>query len=113
MARLSPAIRDLNDRFRKGDPAIPGRVMVTQGVQALIVGNENDTDVLAAVRAFDAFDADNDPHGEHEFGAFEFGGERLFWKIDYFAPDLLHGSEDPAEVAQTVRVLTIMLASEY
>ena len=62
---------------------------------------------------FDTFDADNDPHHEHDFGAFDFLGERLFWKIDYCAPDLLHGSEDPADTGQTVRILTIMLASEY
>jgi Protein of unknown function (DUF3768) len=57
------------------------------------------------------------PYGEHDFGAFTFDHEgeslRIFWKIDYYAPDLLHGSEDPADPAQTIRVLTIMLAEEY
>ena len=113
MARSSQTIRDLNDRFRKGDPTIPGRVMVTQGVQALITGHEGEDGVLAEVRRFDTFNADNDPHGEHDFGGFEFLGKRLFWKLDYYAPDMLHGSEDPADTAQTVRVLTIMLAEEY
>lgn len=112
MARSSQTIRDLNDRFRSGDATIPGRIMVTHGVQALIAEHESE-EVVAAVRGFDTFDADNDPHGEHDFGAFDFLGERLFWKIDYYAPDLLHGSEDPADAARTVRILTIMLASEY
>jgi hypothetical protein len=31
---------------------------------------------------------DNDPHGEHDFGAFEHEGQRIFWKIDYYAPDM-------------------------
>lgn len=115
MARSSQTIRDLNDRFRKGDPAVPGRILVTQGVQALIVdqGSEDGDDVLAEVRRFDTFDADNDPHGEHDFGSFEYLGKRLFWKLDYYAPDMLHGSEDPADIAKTVRILTIMLAEEY
>jgi Protein of unknown function (DUF3768) len=38
---------------------------------------------------------------------------KIFWKIDYFAPDMESGSADPADPKQTVRVLTIMLASEY
>ncbi|MEM5471932.1 DUF3768 domain-containing protein [Hoeflea sp. AS60] len=115
MARSSHTIRDLNDRFRRGDTTIPGQVMVTRGVQALVAGPEDeDTNrVLAAVRQFDTFNADNDPHGEHDFGAFEFLGEKLFWKLDYYAPDMQHGSEDPADIAQTIRILTIMLAEEY
>ena len=60
-----------------------------------------------------SFLKDNDPHGEHDFGALEYLGQNLFWKIDYYAPDMLHGSEDPSDIAKTVRVLTIMLASEY
>ena len=39
--------------------------------------------------------------------------ERIFWKIDYYDPSLDFGSEIPSDPAQTVRVLTIMLASEY
>jgi len=48
-----------------------------------------------------------------DFGAFEHEGQRIFWKIDYYAPDMEHGSENPADPKQTVRVLTIMLPSEY
>lgn len=115
MVRSSQAISDLNDRFRKGDPTVPGQILITQGVQALIVdkGSEDGGDVLGEVRRFDTFNADNDPHGEHDFGSFEYLGKRLFWKIDYYATDMLHGSEDPADTAKTVRVLTIMLAEEY
>jgi hypothetical protein len=56
---------------------------------------------------------DNDPQGERDFGAFEHNGDRIFWKIDYYAHDMEHGSEDASDPRQTVRVLTIMLASEY
>jgi Protein of unknown function (DUF3768) len=39
-------------------------------------------------------------------------GQKILFKIDD-APCLRHGSEDPSEPKQTVRMLTIMLASEY
>ena len=69
--------------------------------------------LLQKVRSFDAFGEDNDPHGEHDFGAFDLCGERLFWKIDYYDKDLSFGSPEPADPAVTRRVLTIMLASDY
>ena len=59
------------------------------------------------------FNADDDPYGERDFGAFEHEGEKLFWKIDYYDSDLTYGSEDPNDVEKTHRVLTIMLASDY
>ncbi len=65
------------------------------------------------IAGFDAFDADYDPWREHDFGAFDFEGQKLFWKIDAYAPDMEHGSEDPTDLVKTVRVLTIMLAEEY
>jgi hypothetical protein len=35
------------------------------------------------------------------------------WKIDYFDLKLELGSDDPADPAATVRVLTVLLPSEY
>jgi hypothetical protein len=100
-------IRELNDRFRcqlRG-----GQVMLTCG----IAGRPDSPQILARVVSFAKFDADNDPHGEHDFGAFELGPDTIFWKIDYYNRDLTVGSEDPADEAITTRVLTIMLAEEY
>jgi hypothetical protein len=59
------------------------------------------------------FTNDNDPYGEHDFGAFDVDGARLFWKIDYYDRSLSGGSPDPTDPAVTCRVLTIMLAWEY
>ena len=69
--------------------------------------------LLLAVRRFDRFDAENDAHGEHDFGAGEVGGQRFYWKIDTYDRALRGGSPDPADPAVTTRVLTIMRADEY
>jgi hypothetical protein len=103
-------IAALNDKFRKGLPA-GGRVYLTSGVNAK--GPEFVSKALAKVIAFDDFSEDNDPHGERDFGSFELDGEKLFWKIDYYDLKAAFGSEDPADPKKTLRVLTVMLASEY
>jgi len=66
-------IQELNDRFRKGDATIPGTVIVTTGVQALLAEAEKSFEALASVvQGFDDFCKDNDPYGEHDFGKFNF-----------------------------------------
>jgi hypothetical protein len=102
-------IRELNDQFRRTLQG--GKVFITAGVDAL--GPQRVLAILRRVAEFDAFTPDNDPHGEHDFGNFEEGGELVFFKIDYYDQHLEHGSEDPADQNRTCRVLTIMLASEY
>jgi Protein of unknown function (DUF3768) len=105
----SAVIRTLNDAFRTSLRG--GTVMLTAGIVAL--GAETQARILDAVRAFDAFTADNDPWGEHDFGSFDIDGERIFFKIDYYDLARVRHSEDPADPSKTERVLTIMLASEY
>jgi hypothetical protein len=114
---MSPAdfaaqgVRDLNDAFRRSG-GLGGRVLFTAGVSDRGVAFSHLA--LGLVRLFDKFDADNDPHGEHDFGAVELHGRKLFWKIDYYAKDDMDfGSPDPADPTVTTRVLTIMLADEY
>jgi Protein of unknown function (DUF3768) len=58
---------------------------------------------LIQVQRFTSFNADNDPHGEHDFGSFEVAGEKFFWKIDYYDSDMTSGSEDPADPEKTRR----------
>jgi hypothetical protein len=69
--------------------------------------------ILDRIRAFDNFDEDNDPHGEHDFGLIEDGDVRCFWKIEYYDTDVELMSPDPGDLAVTTRVLTVMLAEEY
>jgi hypothetical protein len=103
-------IAELNDLCRTA-MGVAGKLVQTAGIGALPFADQSA--IREKVEKFDAFTPDNDPNGEHDFGAFEHNGERIFWKIDYYAPDMEHGSEDAADPQQTVRVLTIMLASEY
>jgi Protein of unknown function (DUF3768) len=105
------AIATLNDAFRKSPFPQAGRTVFTAGLSDL--GVEFSHLALRHVREFDTFTDDNDPHGEHDFGALELFGHKLFWKIDYYDLALEYGSEDPANPAVTTRVLTIMLAAEY
>jgi hypothetical protein len=108
-------IAELNDLCRKA-MGVAGRVFQTEGVSAL--PPDVRSAIFEKVELFDSFTEDNDPHGEHDFGAFEHEGQRVFWKIAYydratFGTGHDYGSENPADPKQTVRVLTIMLASEY
>ena len=103
-------IRALNDAFRTtwhGN----GQLLITSGVSAL--GEEATYKAILAVQAFDDFNPENDPHHEHDFGAFTINGHKLFWNPDYYDLNLEYGSPDPTDSAVTRRVLTIMRASEY
>ena len=102
-------IRALNDELRCSNKQRTS--VMTTGVAALPATLQRE--IVAALARFDRFDADNDPYGEHDFGAFEVGGERLFFKIDYYDRSGRHHSPDPADTAVTCRVLTLMLAEEY
>jgi len=105
----SDRIRVLNDNFRS--TFVGGRLQTTAGVAALPIDTK--ARLLLAVQSFSNFTKDNDPHGEHDFGAIELEGETYFWKIDYYDLDCRYGSEDPSDPEQTTRVLTIMRPDEY
>ncbi len=100
----------LNDKARTG--LLPGStsVFLTRRVAAL---PEEISTLRRTAAEFDAFTEDNDPYRERDFGAVELAGERYFWKIDYYDRTLRFGAEDPSDTTETVRVLTLMHASEY
>ena len=102
-------IRQLNDTFRT--TMMGGRVMMTAGVDAL--PSDVKAIVIRRVATFSDFNADNDPQAEHDFGSFDLAGRKFFFKVDYYDSTMTYGSNDPADPAQTSRVLTIMLAEEY
>jgi hypothetical protein len=102
-------IRMLNDAFRRS--FMGGTVVVTAGFESLSADRRHT--ILARIRAFDQFNEENDPHGEHDFGLIEDGDVRCFWKIDYYDTDMELMSPDPADSTVTTRVLTVMLIDEY
>jgi Protein of unknown function (DUF3768) len=102
-------IRALNDQLRQH--LTGGMVVITPGVAALGPGAVER--IVKTIAVFDDFCHANDPHEEHDFGAFEVEGNRLFFKIDYFDQNLSMHSPDPADSSVTQRVITIMLAEEY
>ncbi|MEO1610512.1 MAG: DUF3768 domain-containing protein [Pseudomonadota bacterium] len=102
-------IRALNDVFQTTFQG--GKVIATATIAAL--PEDQQVAIFTAVRTFNDFTADNDPHSEHDFGAFAIDCEQFFWNIDCYNTTMQRGSEGPADPTQTTRVLTIMLASEY
>ncbi len=102
-------IRALNDQLRQN--FADGMAVMTPGVAAL--GAEVVERIVKTIAVFDDFCHANDPHEEHDFGAFEADGQKIFFKIDYFDRDLSMHSPDPADPNVTERVITIMLAEEY
>lgn len=110
MENRSEKIARLNDAFRQAIGQ-GGHVYMTPGIQAL--SPEDQFQVFNLVKTFNDFSEGNDPYGEHDFGAFDYKGDRVFWKIDYYDNDLECGSEDPADPGKTVRVMTVMMGWEY
>ncbi len=102
-------IKTLNDNFRK--TFIGGRVMLTAGIRAKT--QDEIAEILEKVRSFDNFTTANDPYGEHDFGSFDYKGQKIFFKIDYYDLNYEYMSENPADPTITNQVLIIMLASEY
>ncbi len=107
--KTSASISRLNDLLRTH--GIGGKVLATPSVVNL--SSNTRAEVMNAIRDFDAFTDDNDPYGEHDFGAVEVAGDKFFFKIDYYDQTMERGSDNPADSNITTRVMTIMRAEEY
>src|SRR5271167_1556430 len=92
-------IRELNDVFRRS--FVGGTVVVTAGFESLPADRRGF--ILGKIRAFDHFNEDNDPHGEHDFGVVNEGDVRCLWKIDYYDRDMELMSSDPADPVVTTQ----------
>ena len=106
MTTKTEQIRVLNDRLRQNFSE--GTAVLTCGVAAL--GVEAVARIVNTIAVYDDFCHANDPHQEHDFGAFEADGHVIFFKIDlYEEPDVKSANGEPV----VTRVLTIMMAEEY
>jgi hypothetical protein len=105
MSTDTDRINALNDELRKH--LLGGGVVMTAGIAEL--GPEAVERLVKTIAVFDDFCHANDPHGEHDFGCFNFDEIEVIFKIDWYEePDVKDANEDPV----VNRVLTIMLASE-
>ena len=99
----------LNDELRRH--LLGGGAVMTPGIAAL--GREAVSRLVQTISTFDDFCAANDPHGEHDAAIFEFEGNQVMFKIDYYDKTFNFASPDPANASVTERIITIMLANEY
>ena len=102
-------IATLNDTFRKTFTG--GQVLLTAGIANM--SSEDKANIISMVQNFNDFTPDNNPYSENDFGSFDYNGNKIFWKIDYYDLNNQYMSENPANPDITNRVLTIMLADEY
>jgi hypothetical protein len=72
----------LNDAFRQNLRG--GKVVTTPRLSS----HPDLGTIRNRVRPYTAFGLDNDPHGKHDFGPFLIGGDRIFWKIEYYDKSL-------------------------
>ena len=98
-----------NDDFRRN--LSKGTLVLTQGIRSNT--SEDIREIITKVRTFDTFDVNNDPYNEHDFGAFDYKGKRIFWKIDYYDTNFLFLSPNVSNPRVTNKVMTIMYAEEY
>ena len=109
----------LNDELRK--KLISGelfkadskdKAFITRGASVFANGM-NRMQFLNNVALYRNFTEDNNPYGERDFGNFMYQKEKIFWKIDYKDNSMMYHSPDASDPSQTIRVLTIMKASEW
>lgn len=111
-------IATLNDAVRRSlvlppvlRTTIPHRIMLTRAIALLTPATVSE--IMTKVSQFDNFTSNNDPYQEHDFGSFEQDGSTIVWKFSYYDNQLEYGSPTPEDPSQTIRVLTVMLSTEY
>ena len=100
-------IAKLNDLFRTTFNG--GEIVITQNINQLTTSDK--LKLFKEIQNYSILILDNDPYGEHDFGAISFKDQIYIWRIDYYDSKLKYGSNDPSDPKKTTRVLTIMQAT--
>jgi hypothetical protein len=90
---------------------VGGMAVITLGIAAL--GQEAAARIVKTIEVYGDFCHANDPHEEHDFGAFDADLHRVLFKINYFDSSPTVHSPDPSDPNVTKRVITTMSAEEY
>ena len=102
-------IRKLNDEARSTFTNV--QIMLTLGIR--MKSEKEVADILERVRTFNDFTPANNPYSENDSASFDYNGEKIIWKIDYYDKNYRFLSDNPADPTITNRVLTIMTGAEY
>ncbi len=105
-----------NDLLRLGlltalPKGMKAQVLMTPGIAAK--GPVFQSLCLLSVAMYSDFSEDNDPYGARDFAALTVENTRIYFKIDLYDEACEYGSEEPANLDRTTRVLTLLLPSEY
>lgn len=98
--------KQLSQDFLRGEDRI--RIILTSGV---LVTHLSIDSILLAVASFDSIDETSGGDSEHTFGKINVDDVEMYWKIEY-SKYRISPPSDNADIAKSVRVLTIMLSSE-
>lgn len=118
---IDPGVRSshiavLNDRARH-ERDHTAKLVITRNCLATLAGDGSSVAELAAqIRIFSALSEWKPPEGDRsecDLSYLQIDGLNLMFKVDYYAPGLKWGSEDPSDPQQTIRVITVMLPSDY
>ena len=115
MKSRTERIAELNDRCRLGlDPQ--AKHMLSRGCLAAFASGFTAEGIAAIAELLEStrvYEFEPGDGRERDFGSFDFRGQRICFKIDYYDLALEFGSEDPADPSITTRVMTVMLTSDH
>jgi hypothetical protein len=100
----SVAVRQFNDQCRKTFSACT--ILVAPIVEGL--PDDEKATLIEAVRTFEQFNDEDDPHHEHQFDRIELFGKSWCWLFLYYDDMLRLCSKCPPAAKKTDRILLIM-----